>query len=111
MQRKEDLCRELISLCNRLDPCCVRLQIYVGVATYELHLPLLQRGKRGWESGELTTEQFREALAEPRRLLLGALDLLREETHEDLPEGQLRLQVKETLAQLESFMKTIGCEF
>ena len=35
----------------------------------------------------------------------------KDETHDNLPEGQLRLQVKETLAQLEGFMKTVGCEF
>ena len=39
-----------------------------------------------------------------------ALDVLKEETNEKLPEGQLRLQIKETLGQLEEFMKTLGCE-
>jgi hypothetical protein len=39
-----------------------------------------------------------------------ALDLLRDETNEKLPEGQLRLLVKDTLTQLEQFMKTLGCE-
>ncbi len=53
----------------------------------------------------------RKSLVEPRQLLLDALEMLKDETHENLPEGQLRLQVKETLAQLESFMKTIGYEF
>lgn len=48
---------------------------------------------------------------EPRSILIKALDLLKDETHENLPEGQLRLQVKETFAQLEAFMKTVGCEF
>ena len=42
--------------------------------------------------------------------MLQALDLLKDETFEQLPEGQLRLQVKDTLAQLEQFMKTLGCE-
>ena len=48
---------------------------------------------------------------EPRDWLVRALDMLREETSERLPEGQLRLQVKATLEQLEAFMKTVGCEF
>jgi hypothetical protein len=43
--------------------------------------------------------------------MLRALDLLRDETNEALPEGQLRVLVKDTLTQLEQFMKTIGCEF
>ena len=43
-------------------------------------------------------------------MLLEALDLLKDETHDQLPEGQLRLQVKDTLTQLEQFMKTLGCE-
>jgi len=42
--------------------------------------------------------------------MLEALDLLKDETHDQLPEGQLRLQVKDTLTQLEQFMKTLGCE-
>lgn len=40
-----------------------------------------------------------------------ALDLLKDEKNPELPEGQLRLLVKDTLTQLEKFMKTIGCEF
>lgn len=47
---------------------------------------------------------------EPRDILIKALDYLREETNENLPEGQLRLQIKETLKQLTEFMKTLGCE-
>jgi len=49
-------------------------------------------------------------LYEPRDILIKALDYLREETNENLPEGQLRLQIKETLKQLTEFMKTLGCE-
>ncbi len=59
LHRKESLCRELITLCRQLDPCSVRLQIYLGVALYELHLPLLQHGKRAWEAGTMATEEFR----------------------------------------------------
>ena len=47
---------------------------------------------------------------EPRDILKRALEVLRDETNEKLPEGQLRLQVKATLEQLEQFMKTLGCE-
>ena len=108
----------------------VRLQIYTGVALYELHLPLLQYGKRDWESGDMPTEEFRytknnpsrlfraknrvfcrKTLFEPRDLLIRAIEVLKDETNIKLPEGQLRLQVKDTLAQLEGFMKTVGCEF
>ena len=59
LKEKENLCREMIELCSKLDPCRVRLQIYIGVALYELHLPLLQYGKRKWETGQLPTEEFR----------------------------------------------------
>ena len=52
----------------------------------------------------------RKSLFEPRDCMLQAMDLLKDETFEQLPEGQLRLQVKDTLAQLEQFMKTLGCE-
>jgi hypothetical protein len=53
------MCREVIELCEKLDPARVRLQIYIGAALYELHLPLLQYGKRKWETGEIPTEDFR----------------------------------------------------
>ena len=100
----------MIQLCSKLDPSKVRLQIYIGVSLYELHLPLLQFGKRAWENGDISTEEFRKTLAEPHSCLLDALDLLKDETHEQLPEGQLRLQVKDTLSQLEQFMKTVGVD-
>ena len=40
-------------------------------------MPLLQYGKRAWETGEMPTEQFRESLFEPRSLILEAMDLLK----------------------------------
>ena len=52
----------------------------------------------------------RATLFEPRSFIRRALELLRDETNEKLPEGQLRLLVKDTLSQLEQFMKTLGCE-
>jgi len=110
LKKKEALCREMIALCTKLDPAKVRLQIYIGVSLYELHLPLLQYGKRAWENGDMSTEEFRKTLSEPHECLIQALDLLKDETHAQLPEGQLRLQVKDTLSQLEQFMKTVGVE-
>ena len=49
----------MIALCEKLDPAMVRLQIYTGSAMFELHLPLLQYGKRKWEKGEMPTDEFR----------------------------------------------------
>ena len=64
--------------------------------------------KQAYRKGKLFV--FRKCLFEPRDMLLEALDLLKDETHDQLPEGQLRLQVKDTLTQLEQFIKTLGCE-
>ena len=47
---------------------------------------------------------------EPRDILQQALEIIDEEKNESLPEGQLRLQIKDTLSQLQNFMKTLGCE-
>merc|ERR1712203_718886 len=107
LERKEHLCREVIALCEKLDPAMVRLQIYTGSSLFELHLPLLQYGKRKWETGELATDDFRKTLYEPRDILVQAMELLQDEQNDNLPEGQLRLQIKETLNQLENFMKTL----
>ncbi|XP_059097587.1 SET domain-containing protein SmydA-8-like isoform X2 [Tigriopus californicus] len=111
LKEKEHLCRELVELCKKLDPSVCRLQIYLGVSLYELHFPLLQYGKRAWESGDMSTEEFRKSLMEPRDLLIETASVLRDETNTKLPEGQLRMQVRETLTQLEGFMKTVGCDF
>ena len=52
----------------------------------------------------------REALREPHTHVKRAVELLQNETNDSLPEGQLRLQAVDTLAQLEGFMKTVGCQ-
>uniref|UniRef100_A0A0K2U0Z8 Protein msta, isoform Alike [Acyrthosiphon pisum] n=1 Tax=Lepeophtheirus salmonis TaxID=72036 RepID=A0A0K2U0Z8_LEPSM len=110
LKLKEDLCRQVIDVCKLIDPSIVRLQIYVAVALYELHLPLLQILKRKWENGGLPTEEFRKELQEPRDYITQALDLLKDEVNENLPEGVMRLTVKDTLSQLDLFMKSVGCE-
>jgi len=110
LARKEALCREHIQLLSELDPSSVRLMIFSAAANFELHLPLLQVAKRKWEEGKLSTEEFREALKEPHQHVTKALKLLELETNDSLPEGQLRLQVEDTIKQLEGFMKTVGCQ-
>ena len=52
----------------------------------------------------------RAALKEPHFHVRKALELLENETNDNLPEGQLRLQAADTLSQLEGFMKTVGCQ-
>ena len=63
LKQKEDLCREVIALCEKLDPSMIRLQIHTGSALFELHLPLLQYGKRKWETGDMPTDEFRYVLS------------------------------------------------
>jgi len=110
LKRKEELCREHISVLEIIDPSKIRLMIFCAAAHFELHLPLLQVSKRKWEAGTISTEEFREALKEPYKHVKIATELLVNETNENLPEGQLRLQATDTLTQLEGFMKTVGCQ-
>lgn len=110
LKRKENLCRENLELIKKLDPHMIRLNIYAAAAHFELHLPLLQRAKRAWEAGKLSTDEFRALLKEPHENILRAIQLLNDEENENLPEGQLLLQAKDTLTQLEGFMKTVGCQ-
>ena len=56
------------------------------------------------------TRDCRDALKEPHLHVRKALELLENETNDNLPEGQLRLQAADTLSQLEGFMKTVGCQ-
>jgi len=110
LKRKEDLCREHIEVLSMIDPNSIRLMIFAAAAYFELHMPLLQGAKRKWEGGKISTEEFRAALLEPHKYVKKAVDLLQNETNDNLPEGQLRLQATDTMAQLEGFMKTVGCQ-
>jgi len=110
LARKEFLCREHLDVLEMLDPSRIRLNIFAAAAYFELHLPLLQVAKRKWETGKLSTEEFRESLKEPHKNVSKTLELLANETNDNLPEGQLRLQAMDTLTQLEGFMKTVGCQ-
>merc|ERR1712083_808321 len=105
LDRKSDLCRESLEVLYKLDPAMIRLQIYAATANYEL-----QKSKRNWETGNVSTEEFRELLKEPHKYVLATIDLLKEETNSNLPEGLYLIQAKDTLSQLESFMKTVGCQ-
>jgi len=110
LKRKEELCREHIKVLSQIDPHFIRLMIFAAAAYFELHMPLLQMSKRKWEAGKVSTEEFRAELQEPYAHVKKAVDLLKNETNDALPEGQLRLQAVDTLAQLEGFMKTVGCQ-
>jgi hypothetical protein len=110
LKRKIQLCKENLSVLFKLDPDMIRLEIYAAASNYELHLPLLQIAKRKWETGKLSTEDFRVALEEPYKCVNTTIQLLQKEVNEMLPEGQLLLQAKDTLEQLEGFMKTVGCQ-
>jgi len=110
LNRKIELCKENLDVLYKLDPNMIRLEVYAAAAYFELHLPLLQISKRKWETGKLSTEDFRVELEEPYRCVKKAIDLLKEEGNELLPEGQLLLQAKDTMAQMEGFMKTVGCQ-
>jgi len=110
LDRKTDLCNESLELLYKLDPAMIRLQIYAATAHFELHLSQLQKAKRHWESGKISTEEFRELLKEPHKNVISCMELLKEETNSSLPEGQYLLQAKDTMSQLESFMKTVGCQ-
>merc|ERR1712226_1607383 len=110
MERKKELCLEHIEVLRILDPDHIRLMVFSAAAHFELHLPLLQASKRKWEAGQMSTEEFREALKIPHNHVKIAAKQLENETNDQLPEGQLLVQVKDTLTQLEGFMKTVGCQ-
>lgn len=110
LNRKIELCRENLDLLYKLDPNMIRLEVYAAAAYFELHLPLLQISKRKWETGKMSTEDFRAELEEPYQCVKKAIELLKEEGNELLPEGQLLLQAQDTMAQMEGFMKTVGCQ-
>ncbi|XP_037944727.1 SET domain-containing protein SmydA-8-like [Teleopsis dalmanni] len=46
LDKKLQICEELYSTCEKLDPSTIRLSIYVGIILYEMHTILTERGKR-----------------------------------------------------------------
>ncbi|CAB4056231.1 SMYD [Lepeophtheirus salmonis] len=92
LKLKEDLCRQVIDHCTSSIFHCFK------------------SSRENGENGGLPTEEFRKELLEPRDYITQALDLLKDEVNENLPEGVMRLTVKDTLSQLDLFMKSVGCE-
>lgn len=46
LQRKIDLCEQLLHIVDIIDPCTMRLTLYTGIILYELHLAVLEQEKR-----------------------------------------------------------------
>lgn len=73
-----ELCRDMFSVLNIIDPLYIRLNIYTAVVLYELHLALLESAARKPENKAESNGMHCEA----KEVLAKALDILKNE-----PEG------------------------
>jgi hypothetical protein len=88
LQRKLDLCEELIPLLRILTPGISR---FTGIALYENHVSILQLSQRNYDSGEINTEKLLDNLLKAEVLLKESISFLLYE-HPSTQEGKLARQ-------------------
>lgn len=64
LQRKEQYCRDLLSVVNVFEPGMSRLR---GIICYEMHAPIMMEITREFESRKINSNQLRVRLKEVRR--------------------------------------------
>lgn len=77
LTKKYQLCKELLTICDQLDPFTIRLSIYVGIILYEMQKVEFLRGKNLMKVFKLDEGVLK--LKEARNLLLRAADNLKKE--------------------------------
>lgn len=98
LNRKFELCEELLDICSKIDPHTIRLALYVAVLLYESVAVLMERFKRSASS--LNTLESNQLLSEARQRLNHALRVLKKE--QDNTSGQRFVErIQNTLQNLQ----------
>lgn len=107
LTRKEELCRQVLKVADILLPGITRLR---GSVLYELYQALFYKARALFMVGAASSEQA-------RRLAMSAMTALKECVRvlsyepEVQPEGQLGLEAKEEVKQLEEWIKDEGWKY
>jgi hypothetical protein len=95
LDKKQELCEQLLHVTQTLDPGGARLAVYEAVICYELHNVLTIRAQR---------KDDQSLWLKIKNLLLRVIYLLRYEEH--LPEGQLATVAAKKLKEVEANIKS-----
>lgn len=99
LKRKEDYCRDLLSVIDILEPGLSRLR---GVIMYELHAPLMLQTNRMFEAKRITTSDLKKRLREVLKLLRESEIILCFEP-EGTPEAEMGAAAKDALVKMSGF--------
>jgi hypothetical protein len=95
LDKKQQLCEQLLQLTQTLDPGGARLAVYEAVICYELHNVLVTKAEKDKKQADWIRA---------KSLLLRVVYLLRSEQH--LPEGQLAIVASKKIQEIEANIKS-----
>lgn len=101
LKRKEDYCRDLLSVVNYLEPGLSRLR---GVIMYELHAPIMLQTNRLFENRKISNMELKKRLNEVIKLLRDSEIILTFEP-EGTSEAEMGAAAKEALIKMQGFVK------
>ncbi|KAK5641885.1 hypothetical protein RI129_010432 [Pyrocoelia pectoralis] len=104
LNRKKDICKEIMEVFNVIEPGFTRLR---GVTLYELHAPIMMLTTKNYEQGKLTKTELRRRLREVLEYLEEAALILGYEP-ESTSEHIMGVAAKEALERIRNWEKLIG---
>ncbi|KAL1464974.1 hypothetical protein WDU94_004572 [Cyamophila willieti] len=103
LERKADLCKEILKVVDVVEPGKTRLR---GLMLFEQHIPQMLFAQSRYRYGELAGKKLKEELEQVRDILKEAVDILKLEDPSS-PEGAVAVSGLESLKQLEESIKTV----
>ncbi|KAF5288754.1 hypothetical protein FQA39_LY15245 [Lamprigera yunnana] len=104
LNRKMDICKEIMEVFDIIEPGFTRLR---GVTLYELHAPIMMLTTKSYEEGRLTKTELRRRLKEVLTYLEEAALILGYEP-ESSSENLMGGAAKEALGRIKNWEKIIG---
>lgn len=87
LQHKIDMCKDLLSIVDTIDPNTIRLSLYTGIILYELHLAKVEVEKRRIAAANADGKTYDyEELYDAERYLIRAKTVL--DNNLDIPQGK-----------------------
>ncbi|CAH0563607.1 unnamed protein product [Brassicogethes aeneus] len=104
LQRKIDICNELLSIFDIIEPGYTRIR---GVTLYELHAPLMILLTKKFEKNLVSKQELKVKLREVVKCLLEASTILGNEPIAS-SEGMMGLAAQQALLQIKDWEKIVG---
>ncbi|GLV35058.1 SET and MYND domain containing arthropod-specific member 4 [Carabus blaptoides fortunei] len=104
LYRKQDICRDILTVFNVLEPGHSRLR---GITLYELHAPIMILATRDFEARNITKDELRERLKEVVRCLHESSIILGYEPDNSV-EGIMAHAAKDALNKIRDWERILG---